>query len=74
MRNFNEGDDVDSMVLEHYAGMTEKQLADVVTESLQTHDLPDVLILHRIGKVWPNTPIVLVATWSAHRKQSFDAC
>ena len=74
MRDFNEGDTVQSMYLEHYAGMTETQLEELAAEAIQQHGLLDVLILHRIGEIRPNDPIVLVAVWSAHRKQAFIAC
>ncbi len=73
MRDFNEGDDVESMLLEHYPGMTEKQLESLAESATHDHDLLDVMILHRVGVVRPNDPIVLVAAWSAHRKAAFDA-
>jgi len=73
MRDFNEGDDVEAMLLEHYPGMTEKQLGTLGQEAMTQHGLLDLLILHRVGEVRPNGPIVLVAAWSAHRKASFDA-
>ncbi len=74
MRDFNDGSDVSSMVLEHYEGMTQRQLFDLAQLSLTEHGLLDVLILHRVGKISPNDPIVLVAAWSAHRAAAFDAC
>ena len=74
MRDFNEGDDVASMVLEHYEGMTERQLRNLAEDAKTKHGLLDVLILHRVGEVFPNDPIVLVAAWSAHRAAAFDAC
>lgn len=74
MRDFNEGDDVESMLLEHYPGMTEQQLEELAANALAEHGLIDVMILHRVGEVRPNDPIVLVAAWSAHRKAAFDAC
>ena len=74
MRDFNEGDDVQSMLLEHYPGMTETQLTQLAQEAIEKHGLQDVLILHRVGEIRPADPIVLVAAWSAHRKAAFDAC
>ncbi len=73
MRDFNEGEDVEAMLLEHYPGMTEKQLETLGQQAITQHELLDLLILHRVGEVRPNDPIVLVAAWSAHRKASFDA-
>lgn len=74
MRDFNQGDDVSSMTLEHYPGMTESYLDKICDEAIQRWDLIDCLILHRVGEVHPNDPIVLTVAWSAHRKASFEAC
>ncbi|MFO7593263.1 MAG: molybdenum cofactor biosynthesis protein MoaE [Pseudomonadota bacterium] len=74
MRDFNEGDEVRGMTLEHYPGMTEKELARIVEEARARWQLLDELILHRVGALQPNDPIVLVAVWSAHRKDAFEAC
>ncbi len=74
MRDYNEGDSVRSMVLEHYPGMTEQQLETLVGASCQSHDLMDALVIHRIGEVTPGEDIVLVAAWSAHRGAAFEAC
>lgn len=74
MRDFNEGDTVTSMTLEHYPGMTEQHLQTIAEHAIQTHDLLDVLILHRVGPLQPGDPIVLVAVWSAHRTAAFTAC
>jgi molybdopterin synthase catalytic subunit len=74
MRDFNEGDSVQSMVLEYYPGMTEKYLEKISTEAIECWDLLDSLIIHRVGEMNPADPIVLVAVWSAHRAAAFDAC
>ena len=74
MRDFNEGDDVRTMTLEHYPGMTENYLAKICEEAKQRWDIIDCLIIHRVGEVSPNDPIVLTAVWSAHRAAAFDAC
>lgn len=73
MRDFNEGDNVQKMWLEHYPGMTEKHLQAIADEAMQKWGLLDVVILHRVGEVMPNDAIVLVAVWSAHRAAAFDA-
>ncbi len=73
MRDFNEGDHIKGMTLEHYAGMTEKQLALVVTEAEKQWAILDSLIIHRIGDVYPDDVLVLVAIWSVHRGDAFDA-
>jgi len=74
MRDFNEGDDVRSMTLEHYPGMTEHQLSEIIEETKARWPLQDALIVHRVGEIHPGDPIVLVACWSAHRAAAFDAC
>lgn len=73
MRDLSEGDKVSAMELEHYPGMTEKYL-HAISEQAATHwNLIDSLILHRVGRVEPGDAIVLVAVWSAHRKDAFEA-
>lgn len=74
MRDFNEGDDVKAMTLEHYPGMTESQLDAIVADAKAKWPLIDALILHRVGDIKPGETIVLTACWSAHRAASFEAC
>lgn len=73
MRDFNQGEDVSGMTLEHYPGMTESYLEKIGAEAAARWSLLDSLILHRVGPLQPNDPIVLVAVWSAHRKDAFEA-
>jgi molybdopterin synthase catalytic subunit len=74
MREFNDGDAVTGMMLEHYPGMTERYLEKISREAANRWDLLDTLVLHRVGQLKPGDPIVLVAVWSAHRAAAFDAC
>lgn len=74
MRDFNQGDDVTGMTLEHYPGMTETQLEQICEEAREKWPLLDALILHRVGDIRPGETIVLTACWSAHRAASFEAC
>ncbi len=74
MRDFNEGNEVSAMTLEHYPEMTKKHLQDISAEATQKWDILDTLIIHRYGEILPNDPIVLLAVWSAHRSESFSAC
>lgn len=74
MRDLNQGDQVTSMTLEHYPGMTEKALADIVGEAGTRWELEAVRLIHRVGEVRPQDPIVLVAVASAHRGEAFRAC
>jgi molybdopterin synthase catalytic subunit len=73
MREFSAGDNVQSMVLEHYPGMTEKHLEKIREQAHTRWELNDSLIVHRVGELRPGDPIVLVAVWSAHRKAAFEA-
>lgn len=73
MRDFNEGDEVAVMTLEHYPGMTERHLQAISEEAAQRWDLLDSLIVHRVGEIHPADTIVLVAVWSVHRADAFDA-
>lgn len=72
MRDFNEGDTIQAMTLEHYPGMTEKQLQKIITAAMQKWSVIDVLLVHRVGDIFPNEAIVLVAVWSSHRGDAFD--
>lgn len=74
MRDFNEGDEVQGMTLEHYPGMTEKQLASILDEACTEWAVLDILVIHKVGDIFPNQPIVLVAVWTTHRGDAFDAC
>ena len=74
MRDYNDGDRVRSMYLEHYPEMTESQLEMLVNTASKTYNLIEALVVHRVGSVNPGEDIVLVAVWSAHRQASFDAC
>ncbi len=74
MRHFNEGDDVTGMMLEHYPGMTEKELDAVISDARNQWEIHDALIVHRVGDIKPGEPIVLTVVWSAHRAAAFEAC
>ncbi len=74
MRDFNEGDEVESMLLEHYPGMTERHLESIVSAARERWKLDEVLVVHRVGEVRPGDAIVLVAVWSAHRAHAFESC
>ena len=74
MRDFNEGDTVSGMHLEHYPGMTEKQLESIIDDAKSKWDILDALIVHRVGDIVPGESIVLTVVCSAHRAAAFDAC
>ena len=74
VRDVNEGDAVTGMTLEHYPGMTEKALADIVAQASMRWDIIDALIVHRVGELRPLDQIVLVVVTGAHRGAAFAAC
>lgn len=74
MRDFNAGDQVQAMTLEHYPGMTEKALASIVAEAQTRWELIDLRLVHRVGRLLPTDPIVLVSVASRHRGDAFRAC
>ncbi|HSV17100.1 MAG TPA: molybdopterin synthase catalytic subunit MoaE [Casimicrobiaceae bacterium] len=74
VRDVNDAARVDALTLEHYPGMTEKQLEAIVAEARTRFDIYDALVIHRIGTLRPTDQIVLVGVTSAHRGEAFDAC
>ena len=74
MRDFNIGDTVHAMTLEHYPQMTQQFLDSICSEALQRWNLNHCLIIHRYGELGPGDPIVLTAAWSPHRAEAFEAC
>jgi molybdopterin synthase catalytic subunit len=74
VRDVNEGASVAEMALEHYPGMTEKALEDIVERARLRFNLADALVIHRVGPLLPQEQIVLVVTLSAHRGEAFAAC
>ena len=73
-RDRNEGSGVTAMTLEHYPGMTEKALTAMVEQAATRWALLDVTVIHRVGRLLPGDPIVLVAVASPHRSEAFAAC
>jgi len=63
-----------SMTLEHYPIMTENMLEKINLEAKARWKLIDSIIIHRYGKLYPGDQIVLVATFSQHRKDALEAC
>lgn len=63
-----------SMTLEHYPGMTEKQLQAIAEEAMRRWPLETCLIIHRHGRLLPGDRIVLVGTASAHREAALESC
>lgn len=73
VREMVKGSPIQAMTLEHYPGMTEKQLAAIEAEARARWPLQASLIIHRYGRLEPGDRIVLVACASAHREAALEA-
>jgi molybdopterin synthase catalytic subunit len=74
VRDMNDGSSVKGMTLEHYPGMTEKALQDILDQAKARWDIYQSLVIHRVGPLLPEDQIVMVAVTSAHRGEAFAAC
>ena len=74
VRDLNDGVEVNGMTLEHYPGMTERALEEIVAQARARWDILDALVVHRFGELRPLDQIVLVVVTSAHRGEAFAAC
>ena len=74
VRDLNDEAEVHAMALEHYPGMTEHAIEEIVQEAMERWSLIDASVVHRVGRLEPQEAIVLVVTAGAHRHQAFRAC
>ena len=74
VRDYNNNTSVESINLEVYEKMAYKQLEKIIYEANNKWSLIDTLIIHRYGNLKVNDKIVLVASFSSHRKNSFESC
>ena len=74
VRDRNDGSAVSAMELEHYPGMTEKAIEQMIDEAHRRFEIRAARVIHRVGPLSVQDQIVLVAVTSAHRGQSFQAC
>jgi len=73
VRDLSANNNLKSLFLEHYPGMTEQSLTAIAEQAKERWPIDDIAIIHRIGNLTPSEAIVLVATLSAHRKAAFHA-
>ena len=73
VRGQADGRDLAVLTLEHYPGMTERELERIDDEARARFDLLGSTVIHRIGALSPGEPIVLVVTAAAHRRAAFEA-
>lgn len=74
VREMNGTGAVSHMELEHYPGMTEAALEDIVLEASRRWSVSDILVIHRIGSLQASDQIVLTAVAARHRGEAFAAC
>ena len=67
-------EEIQSITLEHYPGMTELEIESIVKNSTKKWELSAVTVIHRIGKLLSSEQIVFVGVASKHRQNAFDAC
>ena len=73
VRDFNQGDNVSGLTLEHYPGMTEKSLAKILVEAETRWSIQGVKVIHRVGELALGDQIVFVGVASMHRGDAFQA-
>ena len=74
VRDFSHNETIESIYLEYYPGMTEKALNKIIAEATERWCLINVRVIHRIGQLFANDQIVLVATTALHRGEAFAGC
>jgi molybdopterin synthase catalytic subunit len=74
VRDRNDGSAVSAMELEHYPGMTEKAIEQMIDEAFRRFDIRGARVIHRVGPLQVKDQIVLVVVTSSHRGESFQAC
>jgi molybdopterin synthase catalytic subunit len=74
VRDRSDGSAVSAMELEHYPGMTEKAIEQMIDEAFRRFDIRAARVIHRVGPLRLQDQIVLVVVTSAHRGESFRAC
>ena len=76
VRDYTEHNDeqIISMSLEHYPGMTESEIDKIIQKSIKKWELTGITVIHRVGKLFVSDQIVFVGVASKHRQNAFDAC
>ena len=74
VRDYREETSLQAMRLQHYPGMTERILGELVTTAKERFDLSAVRLIHRYGLLQSTEPIVLVMVASPHRTAAFNGC
>lgn len=73
VRRDDQREPVSALTLEHYPGMTEKTLTEIVAQARQRWDIRRVAVIHRIGRMTAGEAIVFVGVSGGHRADAFAA-
>ena len=73
VRDLEKNASINSLTLQHYPGMTESLLQEIVDQAQQRWDLIGVTVIHRVGELLPSDQIVFVGVASQHRADAFEA-
>ena len=70
----DEGGGAWALELEAYIGFAETQISAFTTAATARHNLQDLLVVHRLGRVEVGQAVVFVACAAAHRRAALEAC
>ncbi|HEY1369957.1 MAG TPA: molybdenum cofactor biosynthesis protein MoaE [Gaiellaceae bacterium] len=73
-RNRSRGRDVHHLEYEAYPEMAERMMADLATSLKDKHELCEVAVHHRVGRVEIGEPSVVIAVSAPHRRAALAAC
>ena len=74
VRDYAEGKNTHTLFLEHYPGMCEREITDICMQAQQRWNVPEPVVVHRVGELHNAEQIVYVGVASAHRGDAFRAC
>jgi len=73
VRQKNLGEEVSSLFLEHYPGMTEKAINEIIVQAKAQWDINRITVIHRVGELTVGEQIVFVGVTSPHRIDAYAA-
>ena len=73
VRDLNEGNEIATLELQHYPGMTETLIQEIIDQAKERWNIDRTRVIHRVGPLQPADQIVFVGVASAHRKEAFAA-
>lgn len=74
VRDYAEGQPTQSLFLEHYPGMCEREIEALCATARERWRIEDVVAVHRHGELHHTDQIVFIGVASAHRGDAFRAC